>query len=70
MTNTVILYINETFLERKTVSWRYGTRHLLVSFKMVNASLMDSDNILVLTDQSGDLRQSYVLPRKNNYLHL
>ena len=35
------------------------------SFKMCNAFLMDSDNIFVITDQSSDLRQSYVLPRKN-----
>ena len=42
-----------------------GAYDAQVSLKMCNASLLDSDNIFVLTDQSGDLRQSYVLPRKN-----
>ena len=42
-----------------------GTYYAQDSFKMCNAFLMESDNIFVLTDQSSDLRQSYVLPRKN-----
>ena len=42
-----------------------GTYEAQDSFKMCNAFLMDSDNIFVLTDQSSDLRQSYVLLRKN-----
>ena len=41
-----------------------GTHYVQDSFKMCNAFLMDVDNIFVLTDQSSDLKESYVLPRK------
>ena len=42
-----------------------GTYYAQDSFKMCNAFLMESDNIFVLTDQSTDFSQSYVLRRKN-----
>ena len=59
--------MNETLHERKTVSkvMALGTYYVQDSFKMCNAFLMDVDNIFVLTDQSSDLKQSYVLPRKS-----
>ena len=45
-----------------------GAYDAQVSLKMCNASLLDSDNISVLTDQNGDLRQSCPSQKKKIYL--